>query len=189
LSASDSLSLAVPSRPLLKAAPAGALPQGPSGPKKYLSFTLNGELYAITIEQIKEIIGLRPITTVPMMPGYLRGIINLRGMVVPVIDLAQRFGMEPMASGKRNCIVILEIPLYSELPEQRHTLGFVVDMVNAVMDISSTAIEPAPSFGTHIRPDFLQGIAKVKEKFILLLNIQRVIMLEELNAMRSLTKG
>ena len=190
MSASDALSLAAPSNTAVakQGRPAGPLLLGQPGSRKYLSFTLNGELYAISIEQIKEIIGLRPITTVPMMPNYLRGIINLRGMVVPVVDLARRLGMEPLSATKRNCIVILEIPLYPELPEHCHTLGLVVDMVNAVLDIPPQVIEAAPSFGTHVRPDFLQGIAKIKEKFILLLNIQRVIALEELNALRALGK-
>ncbi|GAB3359800.1 MULTISPECIES: chemotaxis protein CheW [Giesbergeria] len=189
MSASDPLALVAGTTPAVPSRNAAlALGHGAPPPKKHLGFTLNGEIYAIAIEQIKEIIGFRPMTTVPMMPAYLRGIINLRGMVVPVIDLARRFGQDPTPVGKRSCIVILEIPLYPEMPEQRHTMGLVVDMVNAVLDISPAVIEPAPSFGINIRPDFLHGMAKIKDKFVLLLNIQRVIMLEELNALRSLAR-
>lgn len=178
----------MPSTALAQQGQGAALMLGHSGPKKHLIFTLNGEVYAIAIDQIREIIGFRPPTTVPMMPSYLRGIINLRGMVVPVLDLACRFGLEPNPAGKRTCIVILELPLCPEMPEQHHTLGLVVDMVNAVLDISPSTIEPAPSFGTSIRPDFLHGIARIKEKFILLLNLQRVVLLDELNALRSLSR-
>lgn len=162
------------------------LPVGQSGPKKYLSFTLKGEVYAISIDQIKEIISFRPITTVPMMPSYLRGIINLRGIVVPVIDLACRFGLESTPIGKRTCIVILEISLQLDTPDQRHILGLMVDMVNAVVDITPQAIEPPPAFGTNIRPDFLQGMTRIKEKFMVLLNMQRIVLLEELQALRSM---
>lgn len=165
-----------------------ALALGRSSPRKHLTFTLNGEVYAIAIEQIREIIGFRPMTTIPMMPNYLRGIINLRGMVVPVLDLACRFGLKPNAAGKRTCIVILNIPLLPDVPEQYHTLGLVVDMVNAVLDISPSTIEPAPSFGTNIRPDFLEGMARIKDEFILLLNLQQIVSLDELNALRSISK-
>lgn len=147
---------------------------------------LKGEVYAISIDQIKEIISFRHITTVPMMPNYLRGIINLRGMVVPVIDLACRFGLEPTSIGKRTCIVILEIPLQLESPDQRYILGLMVDMVNAVVDIAPQSIEPPPTFGTNIRPDFLQGMATIKEKFMILLNMQRIVLLEELQTLRSM---
>lgn len=157
-----------------------------NSPKKYLSFMLKGEVYAISIDQIKEIISFRHITTVPMMPNYLRGIINLRGMVVPVIDLACRFGLEPTSIGKRTCIVILEIPLQLESPDQRYILGLMVDMVNAVVDIAPQSIEPPPTFGTNIRPDFLQGMATIKEKFMILLNMQRIVLLEELQTLRSM---
>lgn len=162
------------------------LPIGQGNPKKYLSFTLKGEVYAISIDQIKEIISFRYITIVPMMPSYLRGIINLRGMVVPVIDLACRFGLEATPIGKRTCIVILEIPLHADSPDQRHIFGLMVDMVNAVVDISPQSIEPPPSFGTHIRPDFLQGMARIKDKFMVILNMQHIVLLEELQALRSM---
>ena len=179
--------MVIPSTALAQQGQGAALMLGHSGPKKHLIFTLNGEVYAIAIDQIREIIGFRSPTIVPMMPSYLRGIINLRGMVVPVLDLAYRFGLAPNPVGKRTCIIILELPLHPDMPEQHYMVGLVVDMVNAVLDFSPSMIELAPSFGVSIRPEFLHGMARIKEKFILLLNLQRVVALDELNALRSIS--
>lgn len=156
------------------------------GARKYLSFTLNGEVYAMAIEQVKEIIEFGQITTVPMMPSYMRGVINLRGTVVPVIDLSRRFGGEASEVGRRTCIVILEVPLDSGEQAERQVIGVIVDAVNAVLDIAPDAIEPPPSFGTRIRPDFLQGMGKVKDRFVVILNVHRTLSIDELNALRTL---
>jgi purine-binding chemotaxis protein CheW len=156
---------------------------GAAGAHKYLSFTLQGEVYAMGIEQVKEIIEFGPITVVPMMPGFMRGVINLRGAVVPVIDLSRRFGGEASVVGRRTCVVILELPAPEESDAGPQVIGVIVDAVNAVLDIAADAIEP-PSFGTGIRPDFLQGMGKVKERFVLILNVQKTLSLEELKALR-----
>src|ERR1700761_3901730 len=120
---------------------------------QYLSFVLGTETFAIGIMAIKEIIEYASLTEVPMMPAYVRGVINLRGAVVPVLDLPVRFGKASSAVTKRTCIVIIDVVLGSE----RQTLGLVVDAVNAVLDVPSSDIEPPPAFGASIRTEFIQG--------------------------------
>jgi len=159
---------------------------GRRGSHKYLSFTLKGEVYAMAIEQVKEIIEFGQITTVPMMPPYMRGVINLRGAVVPVVDLSRRFGGEASAVGRRTCIVIVEVPLGDDDLAGCQVIGVIVDAVNAVLDIAPEAIEPPPSFGTSVRPDFLHGMGKVKDRFVVILNVHRTLSLDELNALRQL---
>ncbi len=147
--------------------------------RQYLTFTLGQETFALDILVIKEIIQFAEVSTVPMMPDYVRGIINLRGAVVPVIDLQVRFGRSPAQIGKRSCIVILEI-----VAGQRHyELGIMVDAVSAVVDISSSQIEPAPRFGTAIAHDFIAGMGKLDEKFIIMLDITKTFTPGELAAM------
>lgn len=160
----------------------GAVSPAHGGTRKYLSFTLNGETYAMAIDQVKEIIEFGRVTAVPMMPPHMRGVINLRGAVVPVIDLSRRFGGEPSAVGRRTCIVILE--LVHDAAAERQVIGIIVDAVNAVMDIAPESIEPPPSFGTRVRPDFILGMGKLKDRFIVILNIQRALSIEELDALR-----
>jgi purine-binding chemotaxis protein CheW len=111
-----------------------------------------------------------------MMPESIRGVINLRGAVVPVMDLAARFGRAQTVAGKRTCIVIVEL----EADGQRQLTGVVVDAVSAVLDIPASDIEPAPSFGTRIRGDFIGGMGKVNGKFVILLNVDAVLALEGL---------
>ena len=152
---------------------------------QYLSFVLGGETFAIGIMAIKEIIEYASLTEVPMMPAYVRGVINLRGAVVPVLDLPVRFGRKASAVTKRTCIVIIEVMLGSE----RHVLGLVVDAVNAVLDILGAEIEPPPAFGASIRTEFIQGMAKVNGKFVILLNVDRVLAADELQALTEVPQG
>ena len=146
-------------------------------PAQYLTFTLGAEMFAVGILHIKEIIEYGTPTTVPMMPGFIRGVINLRGAVVPVVDLASRFGGAPSDVTRRTCIVIVE--LAAEDGETR-VLGVVVDAVSAVLEIAAADIEPAPSFGTRIRTDFIAGMAKVNGRFVILLDVDRVLSMEEM---------
>jgi purine-binding chemotaxis protein CheW len=146
---------------------------------QYLTFMLASEMFAIGILAVKEIIEYNGVTTVPMMPGCIRGVINLRGAVVPVMDLALRFGRPEAPVTKRTCIVIVEIDANGE----RLVIGMVVDAVNAVLDIPASEIEPAPAFGARMRPDFLQGMGKVNGKFVLLLNARQVLSEEEIGAL------
>jgi purine-binding chemotaxis protein CheW len=149
----------------------------PTEPAQYLTFMLAGETFAIGILAIKEIIEYNSLTEVPMMPACVRGVINLRGAVVPVMDLLARFGRAPSATTKRTCIVIVELSAGSE----RQVVGVVVDAVNEVLDIDPVDIEPPPAFGARIRTDFIQGMGKVKGKFVILLDVDHVLSLDEIS--------
>ena len=143
---------------------------------QFLTFMLGGEMFAMGILAIKEIIEYSTPTEVPMMPASIRGVINLRGAVVPVVDLAVRFGRTPGAVTKRTCIVIVEI----SLKDSRQDVGVLVDAVNEVLEISQDEIEAPPTFGTRIRTDFIQGMGKVNNKFVILLDANQVLTLDEL---------
>ena len=178
------------------AAPGAA--DGAAG-QPYLAFRLAGEVYAIDILRIREIIEYTPPTTVPMMPSSLRGVINLRGAVVPVIDLAVRFGREATGVGKRTCFVIVEVESQEgtssgasptgtssgALEGATHVLGLMVDGVNAVMEIGAADIEPPPSFGTRVNAEFIAGMARVDGRFVIILDIARVLSIEEMAAIQS----
>ena len=144
--------------------------------RQYLTFTLGAESFAIVIATIKEIIEYRQPTDVPMMPAFIRGVINLRGRVVPVIDLSVRFGRGRGEVSRRTCIVILEI-VHDGIEQD---VGVVVDAVSAVLDIADADIEPPPSFGAKLRSDFMTGMGKLDEKFVIILDTNRVLSIEEL---------
>jgi purine-binding chemotaxis protein CheW len=146
---------------------------------QYLTFMLGGETLAIGILAIKEILEYADLTTVPMMPACVRGVINLRGAVVPVMDLAARFGRPSAEITRRTCIVIVEI----ESENDRHDVGVIVDTVNEVMEIPASEVEPAPSFGAKIRRDFIHGMGKVGGKFVVILDTNHVLSVEEVAAM------
>lgn len=151
---------------------------------QYLTFLLGGEMYAVGILNVKEIIEYGQLTEIPMMPAFIRGVINLRGSVVPVIDLSARFGGQQTEASRRTCIVIIEIGH----DEERHDIGVVVDAVSEVLEVSSADIEPAPSFGAKIRADFIEGMGKIGGKFVIILNIQRVLSVEEISTL-AIVKG
>lgn len=161
---------------LMKVEQAAGLPAAREEDNQYLTFQLAGEMFAIGILNIKEIIEYGQITTVPMMPEFVRGVINLRGRVVPVVDLQARFGRDSTAVGKRTCIVIVEVASDSD----RQVIGVVVDAVSEVLSIPGHEIEPAPAFGAKLRQDFIHGMGKIKEKFVIILNLDRVLSVEEL---------
>lgn len=162
-----------------------SLTDGVVAEQLYLAFRLADEVYAIDILRIREIIEYGVPTSVPMMPPSVRGVINLRGSVVPVIDLAIRFGREATGVGKRTCIVIVEV----EHAGATHVLGLLVDGVNAVMEIGSEQIEPAPSFGTRVDTDFIEGMARVNGKFIIILDVGRALSIEEMAAIAKVDAG
>jgi len=153
----------------------GALTTAEQG-KQYLTFSVSNETFGIAISTIKEIIEYRAPTDVPMMPRFIRGVINLRGRVVPVIDLSVRFGRSRMEVARRTCIVILEI----QEGDERQVIGAVVDAVSAVVDIAEADIEPPPQFGAKLRSDFITGMGRLAEKFVIILNVDRVLSVEEL---------
>jgi purine-binding chemotaxis protein CheW len=139
--------------------------------QQYLTFLLAQETYAVSIQQIKEIIEHYQLTAVPMMPDFIRGVINLRGQVVPVIDLLARFGKGQSVAGKRTCIVILEI----ETDGEQQDIGIMVDAVNEVLDIPTSEIEPPPGFGASIKTDFIKGMGKVEGKFVIVLAADHIL--------------
>lgn len=144
---------------------------------QYLTFILGGEMFAIAILGIKEIIEHGPETVVPMMPSFVRGVINLRGAVVPVVDLSARFGRPLSTITRRSCIVIVEA---RDAEGQGQDIGLLVDTVSAVMEIPATHIEPPPAFGARVRTDFIDGMAKVEDKFIILLKVDQVLSIDEM---------
>lgn len=145
---------------------------------QYLTFMLGGETFAIGILAIKEIIEYDSLTAVPMMPASVRGVINLRGAVVPVMDLAARFGGKAAEITRRTCIVIVEIE--SEAGHQ--DVGVIVDAVNEVLEIPAAQIEPAPAFGARIRTDFIHGMGKVEGRFVIILDTNHVLSVDEVAA-------
>jgi purine-binding chemotaxis protein CheW len=149
--------------------------------RQYLTFTLGNEVFAIGILAIKEIIEYSTLTTVPMMPTYVRGVINLRGAVVPVLDLSVRFGKAPSPVTKKTCIVIIEI----EAAGERQDVGVVVDAVDSVLDIPPDQIEPPPAFGARIGTDFIEGMGKVNGRFVILLEVNSVLAPEEAALLRT----
>jgi purine-binding chemotaxis protein CheW len=144
--------------------------------EQFLTFRLGGEVFAMGILGIKEILEFGRLTTVPMMPPSVRGVINLRGRVVPVVDLALRFGRAATEPGRRTCIVIVDL----ETENGRQDIGVVVDAVNQVLEIPKSDIEPAPSFGARLRPDFVAGMGEVGGDFVVILDTARVLALDEL---------
>jgi purine-binding chemotaxis protein CheW len=143
--------------------------------EQYLTFLLAGEEYAIGILKVKEIIEYDTVTTVPKTPCWVRGVINLRGAVVPVVDLGLKFGLEDRLVTKTTCIVIVE----GQVEEQSTLMGVMVDAVSQVMDIAAGDVREVPTFGTRIKVDYLQGMAQLGKKFVLLLDIDKVLSADE----------
>lgn len=155
------------------------------GNHQYLTFTAAGELFTMGILHIKEIIEYGNITEVPMMPPYIRGVINLRGGVVPVVDLAARFGRQSTNVSRRTCIIIVEI--FSDNGKQ--DTGIVVDAVHGVIEIPKPDIEATPAFGANIRTDFIQGMGKVDGNFVIILDVNRVLSIEEMATLSRISAG
>ena len=151
---------------------------------QYLTFVLSGEIFALGILSIKEILEYEAPTDVPMMPKFVRGVVNLRGAVVPVIDLSARFGRSTTTVTKKTCIVIVEIVLH----EERQVLGVLVDAVNEVLEIAQSDIEPPPSFGTSVRTDFIQGMGKVNGRFVIILNVHAALSVDDMTLIAGATK-
>ncbi len=143
---------------------------------QYLTFLLGTEVFAMDIRTVREIIQVGAMTTVPLMPAFVRGVINLRGAVVPVIDLHARFGRRPATLGKKSCIVIFDALRDGERVE----LGLLVDAVSEVFDIAADAIEAPPDFGTAVRRDFIRGIGKLGTRFVVVLDPDRAFDVEDM---------
>lgn len=139
---------------------------------KYLTFVLNNEEYGLEILKVREIIGVMDITPVPQTPPFVKGIINLRGKVIPVVDLRLKFTMPEIEYTKETCIIVVDIG--------SRLMGIIVDTVSEVLDIATKDIEPTPSLGSDIKTDFILGMGKIKGKVKILLDINRVLTFDEL---------
>jgi purine-binding chemotaxis protein CheW len=144
---------------------------------KYLTFSLANEEYGIGILKVKEIIGMMPITTVPQTPEFVKGVINLRGKVIPVLDLRRRFGMDPVDYTERTCIIVVEIAGTAG----NVMIGVVVDSVSEVLSIKAEAIEDTPTFGIKLNTDYILGMAKIGKNVKILLDIDRVLGADEIS--------
>lgn len=147
---------------------------------QYLTFLVSEELFGLGILYIKEIIEFESVTHVPMMPEYIPGVINLRGNVVPVIDLNMRFYKKKTETNRKTCIIITEIKMENEIMD----VGLLVDAVNEVVDITPESIEEPPSFGSKIRLDFIQGLGKIENKFVIILKVNQILELSELQTIQ-----
>jgi purine-binding chemotaxis protein CheW len=145
--------------------------QNASDQTQYLTFHIGGEEYAVGILRVKEIITYGTLTTVPQTPPSIRGVINLRGSVVPVVDLAVKFGLPASPVTDRTCIVIVELTFAGEPT----VMGMMADSVSQVVELFGDDILPAPPFGTHVSTDFLRGMGKAGPKFVLILDIDKVL--------------
>ncbi len=147
---------------------------------KYLTFSLSGEEYGIGILKVKEIIGMMAVTHVPQTPAFVKGVINLRGKVIPVVDLRLRFGLEAAAYTERTCIIVVEVAGANGSV----MMGIVVDAVSEVLNIRGADIENTPTFGVRLNTDFILGMAKAAGGIKILLEIDKVLNSEDLVAIR-----
>jgi purine-binding chemotaxis protein CheW len=170
--------------------PVGAIPtsgRGSSqvaatGSERYLSFALRGESFALPILDVTEIMEFHSLTTVPMMPSFIRGVINLRGRVVPVVDISARFGREPTEVGRRTSIIIVNTGGRTGDDEGGGvggSIGILVDGVNKVMHLNIGDIEPPPTFGNGIRTDYISGLAKYDGEFVIVLDVSHAVAPDE----------
>ncbi|PJG58875.1 chemotaxis protein CheW [Aeromonas cavernicola] len=159
-----------------------------NGDAQYLTFLINNEMFAINILGVKEIIEYGNITPIPMMPDFIRGVINLRGSVVSVVDLNARFGNVSSVITRRSCIVIIEGVASQGDEPVGQDIGVVVDSVSEVLGIPPADIEPPPSFGARIRADFISGMGKVNGKFVILIDTGKVLSLDEMAQLSELAQ-
>jgi purine-binding chemotaxis protein CheW len=146
---------------------------------QFLTFQSNGEIFAININCVKEIIEYDGVTLIPLMPAFVKGVLNLRGRVLPVIDLAVRLNRTTTTISRRNCVVVVEVNVNDQLNE----LGLLVDNVSAVLDLAANDIEPSPAFGSTIRPDFVEGMIPIDNHFVPALLIDKVLSIEEMSVL------
>ncbi|TYQ16669.1 UNVERIFIED_CONTAM: purine-binding chemotaxis protein CheW [Acetivibrio alkalicellulosi] len=143
---------------------------------KFLSFLLEDEEYGISIHKVKEIIGIMDITAIPKTPEFIRGVINLRGKIIPVLDLRLKFGLNEMEYNQRTCIIVVEVYFSGS----SRLMGIIVDTVSEVVNIQKGEIEPPPQYDSRVEEGFLTGIGKIKDKVVLLLEIEKVLGSEDL---------
>lgn len=145
---------------------------------KYLTFKLGPEDFGIGILKVQEIIGMMAVTRMPRTPAYVRGVVNLRGKVIPVLDLRLKFGMDTREDTERTCIIVVQL----QSSGSEITMGIIVDEVSEVLDVTAAQIEPPPSFGSAVDVSFIMGMGKVGQKVVQLLDADRILMRQELEA-------
>jgi len=155
-----------------------------SNVQQFLTFVLSDEIYGIGILRIREIIEYANLTVVPLMPDFISGVINLRGNVVPVVNLARRFEQKSKDIGKRTSIVIIDI---KGSDGESIEIGIIVDIVNEVIELADSEIAAPPTFGTRIRADFIQGMGKIDDKLMVLLDVNHVLSINELSTVVGIT--
>ena len=152
---------------------------------QYLTFKLDGEVFALAIGKVREVLDFTSVTRVPQTPSYMRGVINLRGSVVPVMDLRLKFGLEKTEKTVNTCIIITEI----ELDGETTILGALADSVQEVLDLDADQIEPPPRIGTKLRTEFIRGMGKHGEEFIIILDIDKVFTADDLASVQGTRAG
>lgn len=158
-------------------APQRTANQAPSGlAGKYLTFQLGNEIYGLEILKVREIIGLMDVTPVPRTPPHIRGVINLRGKIIPVLDLRAKFSMDRKEDTERTCIIVVDLAFEGNATQ----MGVLVDSVSEVLNIAAESIEPTPTFGTDLDASFIRGIAKSHNRVTILLNGEEVISRKEI---------
>jgi purine-binding chemotaxis protein CheW len=145
-------------------------------PSTYLTFDLDSELFAVEVRSVREVLDSSTVTKVPRMPDYVRGVINLRGSVVPVVDLRLKFGMEVVEDSVDTCIIVMDVAFEGE----SMVVGGLADSVKEVFDIEPGQIEPPPRIGTSLNTDFIRGIGKHNDQFVIILDIDKVLSADEL---------
>lgn len=149
---------------------------------QYLTFVLDAEVFAVDVSRVREILEMPSITKVPQVPDFMRGVINLRGCVVPVIDLRLKFNMQEAAQTVNTCIIVVEVDMGGE----SIVLGALADSVQEVIEMEASQIEAAPHIGTHLNTEFIRGMGKHDGRFVMILNIDKVFSADELDAVQGL---
>jgi purine-binding chemotaxis protein CheW len=150
---------------------------------QYLSFKLDGELFAMDIAKVREVIDRTELTRIPRMPEFMRGVINLRGSVVPVVDLRMKFGIGQVEMTVETCIVVLEV----NVDDEATIVGALVDAVEEVFELDPSRVEPPPKMGTRLNTEFIEGMGRLDDEFAILLDADRVFSAVEIEAVQSAT--
>ncbi len=150
--------------------------------QQYVTFSLGKELFGVEVKRTKEILSLTPVTKVPQTPEYLLGVINLRGQVVPVVDMRLKLGLPANEETEDTCIIVVEVLVDGETL----TVGALADAVREVMEVRDDQIEPPPTLGTRLKTEFITGMGKIDEQFMILLNIDRVFNSDELTLVQDI---
>ncbi len=147
----------------------------------YLSFKLGEEVFAVHVNDVLNILEMTKITSIPKAPAYLKGVINLRGMVLPVVDARLKFNMDVLEYTSNTCIIVMDLEYQNELVH----VGFIVDQVLEVLELEADKIEPAPTLGANYKAEFITGMARANDDFVMLLNMAKIFSLDEMNMLQS----